>query len=173
MKLQSISLQHLFTDGSFGSVVLGMGPEQVKLLLGKATDEYHFGLLHPMDRIEWIYGNISFLFINQVLEEIAWQPNLCSYDACLPDAGLISLDPWIIWNGLTIPEAERELMHHSVNFRKVEIPKGLTYEGDRVVELITSCNARLIFRGYLDWHLESFSLSNRFQIDTPIASMSL
>ncbi|BAU08252.1 hypothetical protein CEN41_02835 [Fischerella thermalis CCMEE 5330] len=164
---QPVSLKNLFINGSFGSVVLGMNPEKVRLLLGIATAEYQYNLSNP-DELMWVYGNIAFFFKNQVLAEIGWQTHIYTYEPCLPDAGLIPLDPWIIWNGLTVVEAERELRRNSINFRKVTIPKGLTFEGDSVVELITSCNTRLIFRSYLNWQLEGFNLSKRFQIDTPL-----
>jgi hypothetical protein len=163
---QPISLKNLFINGSFGSVVLGMNAEEVRLLLGIATAEFQYSPYDP-DELVWVYGNIRFSFTNQVLAEIAWQTESYTYEPCLPDAGAIPLDPWIIWNGLTVVEAQRELKRNSIDFRKVTIPKRLTFEGDSVVELITTCNTRLIFRGYLDWHLEGFNLSKRFQIDTP------
>jgi hypothetical protein len=164
---QIISLKNLFINGSFGSVVLGMNSEKVRLLLGRATAEYQYSPYDPDDLV-WVYGNIGFLFTNQVLTEIAWETDAYTYEPYLPDAGLIPLDPWIVWNGLTMLEAERELRRNSIDFRKVTIPKELTFEGDSVVELITSCNTRLIFRGYLNWHLQAFNLSKRVQIDTPV-----
>ncbi|MCX7593423.1 MAG: hypothetical protein N2235_06630 [Fischerella sp.] len=150
-----ISLKSLFTEGFFGSVVLGMDSTQVRLLLGEATAEYQYG----SECLVWLYGDIEFSFRGQILSEISWQPNLVSYDPSLPSAGVIALDPWIICNGLTLLEAESELRCNSIEFRRVTVPPRLSFEGDSVVELITTSNARLIFRGYLNWFLEKFSLS--------------
>lgn len=60
---QPVSLKNLFINGSFGSVVLGMNPEKVRLLLGIATAEYQYNLSNP-DELMWVYGNIAFFFKN-------------------------------------------------------------------------------------------------------------
>jgi len=163
-EIRAICLKNLFIDGSFGSVILGTNLDRVRLLFKEATAEYEYS----PNSLVLVYGNIEFFFRDRVLNSISWHPNLCTYNPYLPNAGSIDLDPWIVWNGLTMVEAERELIASSIEFRKVTIPEGLTYEGDSVVELITSCNTRLIFRGFLDWYLECFDLSRGIEIDTPL-----
>jgi hypothetical protein len=100
---QLIYLKNLFTEGSFDSVVLGMNSERVRILLGVPEIEYNNNPYNP-DKLVWIYGNIVFSFKNYVLDGISWESNLLTFEPCLPNAGLIPLDPWIIWNGLTLME---------------------------------------------------------------------
>ncbi|RUS97611.1 hypothetical protein DSM106972_083480 [Dulcicalothrix desertica PCC 7102] len=157
-----IYLKNLFSNGFFGAVSLGMNFTQVRALLGEPTFEYQYCTEH----LELFYGNIQFSFRGQVLSEICWVPNHLTYNIDLPSVGSKAIDPWIIWNGLTLIEAESELMCNGIEFRKVTVPKYLTFESDSVIELITICNARLIFRGYLNWFLEKFSLSSQFKMDT-------
>jgi hypothetical protein len=164
LKDNLIYLNNLFTDGFFGAVSLGMNFNQVRALLGEATFEHQYCANH----LELFYGNIQFLFKSQVLSEISWEPSHFTDNIDLPSAGLIAFDPWIIWNGLTLLEAKSELLRTNIDFREVTVPKSFTFEGDSVVELITTSNARLIFRGYLNWFLEKFSLSSQFNIDTPL-----
>lgn len=162
---QAVFLKDLFTTGSFGFVILGMNDEQVKTLLGTPTQADS----HYREHFIWTYGNIEFLFIKRILFAIEWKANLCTYNPNFPIAGkTINLDPWIIWNGLTLKEIESELQRYSIEFRKICIPEKLTLEGDRVVEIVTRFNARLIFRGYLNWYLEGFILSNTFEINSSL-----
>lgn len=48
---RSICLKNLFIDGSFGSVVLGMNLDRVRLLLGEVTAEYQRELIFYMEVI--------------------------------------------------------------------------------------------------------------------------
>jgi hypothetical protein len=118
---QLIYLKNLFTEGSFDSVVLGMNSERVRILLGVPEIEYNNNPYNP-DKLVWIYGNIVFSFKNYVLDGISWESNLLTFEPCLPNAGLIPLDPWIIWNGLTLMEAECELRDHLIDFRRGKCP---------------------------------------------------
>lgn len=164
--IQPVSLRDLFTMGKFAETSLEMNSSQIVEVLGNYDSQWNYS----SSFFTLCYGNLNFKFIDSVLHEIQSDLFFYTYDAVFPSAGKeIELDSWIIWNGLTLVEAEAALIQEDIWFRKIEIPESLTLEGDKVVELITQTNARLIFRGYLDWYLEGISLSKRFTANTALS----
>ncbi len=143
-----VDVRELLATGQFGLVQLGVDWAEVLRLLGQPVQGFEddgFG------RGWCCYGNLGFVFRRGVLEEVAWEVNVTTYEPSWPAGDdLLLVEPWELWSGLSCAEAEAALEAVGIEFKRVDVFAG---ENGALVGLVTAGGGQLLFEEFVGWSL--------------------